>query len=100
MTEDVRKRISEKMSGRKLSEDTKKKMSTYAKSRGMIEITKKKFLEANEKRKIPVICVETGTRYESTSEAARQAGVCKTTISRNCKGKTKTQKWKYAENTI
>ena len=35
MTSDVRERISEKLSGRKLSEETKSKMSDSAKSRGM-----------------------------------------------------------------
>lgn len=97
MTADVKKRISEKMSGRKLSEETKRKMSDYAKQRGTSDDLKEKLRLANERRKIPVICVETGIVYESASEAARQTGLCKSTILRHCEGKLKSGKWKYAK---
>lgn len=97
MTADVRKRISEKMSGRKLSEETKKKMSDYAKQRGMSDDTKEKFRLANERRKIAVVCVETGIVYESASEAAQQTGLHKGTILKHCKGELKSRKWKYAK---
>lgn len=97
MTKEVRDRISKKMTGRKLSDSTKRKMSDYAKSRGMNEIIKQRFAEANEKRKMPVICIATGIEYESASEAERQTGLCKSTILRHCNGIVKNQKWKYAE---
>lgn len=97
MTKEVRERISKKLSGRKLSEQTKQKLSISAKNHGMSEVTKLRFAEANEKRKIPVICIATGIEYESASEAARQTGLCKSTILRHCNGTLKKQKWKYAK---
>lgn len=97
MTKDVRKRISKKLSGRKLSEQTKQKLSVSAKNRGMSEITKQWFAEANEKRKIPVICIATEIEYESASEAERQTGICKSTILKQCSGKTKKKEWRYVE---
>ena len=33
----------------------------------------------------PVICVETGIRYETVSEAARQTGICRSSIQRSIK---------------
>ena len=97
MTSDVRERISEKLSGRKLSEETKGKMSDSAKSRGMSDQIREVFELANEKRKIPVICISTGIEYESASEAARQTGLCKSTILRHCSGQRRIKKWRYVE---
>lgn len=88
-TEKTKKKISKGLKGIKRSDETKKKMSDFAKSRGMSELTRQRFVEANEKRKIPVICITTGIEYESASEAARQTGLCKSTILRQCAGKTK-----------
>ena len=97
MTKEVRKRISKKLSGRKLSEQTKQKLSVSAKNRGMSEVTKQRFAEANKKRKIPVIYIATGVEYESASEAARQTGLCKSTILRHCNGMLKNKKWRYSD---
>lgn len=96
-TEETKRKISKGLKGIKRSDETKKKMSDFAKSRGMSKITKQRFAEANEKRKIPVICIATGVEYESASEAARQTGLCKSTILRHCNGTLKKQKWKYAK---
>ncbi len=50
-------------------------------------ITKKEFERRNYRRqnpsKIPVRCVETSQYYESIAEAARQTGICETSI-RDC----------------
>jgi len=45
----------------------------------------------------PVICIATMVEYESASEAARQTGLCKSTILRHCNGTLKKQKWKYVK---
>ena len=95
--EKTKKKISEGLKGIKRSDETKKKMSDFAKSRGMSELTRQRFIEANEKKKIPVICIITGIEYESASEAARQTGLCKSTILRHCNGTLRKQKWKYAK---
>lgn len=96
-TEKTKKKISKGLKGIKRSNETKKKMSDFAKSRGMSELTRQRFIEANEKRKIPVICITTGIEYESASEAARQTGLCKSTILRQCAGKTKKKEWRYGK---
>lgn len=96
-TEETKRKISKGLKGIKRSDETKKKMSDFAKSRSMSEITKQRFAEANEKRKIPVICIATRVEYESASEAARQTGLCKSTILRQCVGKTKKKEWRYVE---
>lgn len=96
-TKKTKKKISESLKGIKRSDETKKKMSDFAKSRGMSEIAKQRFAEANEKRKIPVICIATEIEYESASEAARQTGLCKSTILRQCAEKTKKTEWRYAK---
>lgn len=96
-TKKTKKKISESLKGIKRSDETKKKMSDFAKSRGMSEITKQRFAEANEKRKISVICILTGVEYESASEAARQTGLCKSTILRHCNGMLKNKKWRYSD---
>lgn len=97
-TEETKRKISKGLKGIKRSDETKKKMSDFAKSRGMSEMIKQRFIEANEKRKIPVICIETGIKYESASEAARQTGLCKSTILRHCNRTYKKKKWRYAED--
>lgn len=94
-TEETKRKISEGLKGIKRSDETKKKMSGFAKSRGMSEITKQRFEKANEKRKIPVICIATGCEYESASEAERQTGICKSTILKQCSGKIKKKEWRY-----
>lgn len=96
-TEETKRKISMGLTGIKRSDETKSKMSEFAKNRGMSEITRQRFAEANEERKVPVICIATGIEYESASEAARQTGLCKSTILRHCKGTLKSKKWKYAK---
>ena len=97
-SEETKKKISNGLKGIKRSDETKKKMSDFAKSRSMSEVTRQRFEEANEKRKIPVICIATGIWYESASEAARQTGICKSTILRQCAGKTKKIEWRFAND--
>ena len=96
-TEKTKKKISESLKGIKRNDETKKKISDFAKSRGMSELTRQRLIEANEKRKMPVICMVTGIKYESASEAARQTGLCKSTILRHCNGTLKKQKWEYSK---
>lgn len=51
-------------------------------------------------KKIPVICVETNTRFDSGKDAAEFAGVTATSIARCLRGKQKTAggyHWKYAD---
>lgn len=96
-TEETKRKISKGLKGIKRSDETKRKLSKFAKSRGMSELTRQRFIEANEKRKIPVICIATGIEYESASEAARQTGLCKSTILRHCNGMLKNKKWRYSD---
>ena len=73
----------------------------------MTEETKRKISEANKGHggrgggspKRPVLCVETGTIFESCSDAARWCGSNSSHISNACRGtfeKTKGYHWKFA----
>ena len=56
-------------------------------------------LKIVEKKSIPVICVDTGVRYKSATEACRQTGICQSSIRVCCLGKTRQAggyKWKFA----
>lgn len=96
-SEETKRKISNGLKGIKRSDETKKKMSDFAKSRSMSKVTRQRFEEANENRKIPVICIATEIEYESASEAERQTGICKSTILKQCSGKTKKKEWRYVD---
>ena len=69
----------------KCSEATKQKISNTMKGRKFTTEHKAKLI-ANIKRK-PIICIETGIRYESTAEAARQTGISRENIKTAVNGK-------------
>lgn len=51
-------------------------------------------------KSIPVICIDTGTIYESVNAASKAMGVSKTAIANVCKGKTRMSagyRWKYLD---
>ena len=91
------KRIAESMKGKRVgennpfygkyhSEEAKRKMSVTRKGRPCIWCRKK------------VLCVETGTIYESATEAAKMTNTRQTYISDACNGRQKTAAgyhWKY-----
>ncbi len=55
------------------------------------------------KYKKAVLCVETNTIYPSAIEVEKTLGLCKTSISRVCRGKSKTcggYHWRYIETTL
>ena len=63
-------------------------------------IAVKRCLAGVEVNKRPVICLETGIRYESMADAARAINTSKSRISAACSGKTQTchgMHWIYAE---
>lgn len=52
-----------------------------------------------DKMSIPVICVDTGVRYKSATEACRQTGICQSSIRLCCLGKIRHAgrfHWKFA----
>lgn len=63
------------------------------------EYTKEKI--SNSAFKKTILCVETGTIYQSLNEAAKQTKICKTCLSAVCNGKRNTAggyHWQYVEN--
>lgn len=48
--------------------------------------TKNKISQSKNKDKIKVICIETGTEYESASDAMKQTGIDRSSISKVCRG--------------
>lgn len=82
--------------GTKASVDTKRKMSIARKGKPQNMTSKK--LEACKKQQMlmvdilrkPVICVETGERWKSVTEAAEALGVAETTVSAALNGRQKT----------
>lgn len=84
------KRIGEAHKGKKLSEETKKKIS---------EAKKGNLINRKDKSK-PVLCIETGKVFESTWDAQRKTGICRSNISHACNGKYKTAggfHWKFVQ---
>lgn len=60
----------------------------------------KNYIIPIDKRKKPVKCIELNTVYESASEAARQLGLFRSSISRCCEGKLQSTggyHWKFME---
>lgn len=77
------------------SEETKQKQRELAKNNP-------KILETIEKRKKPVMCIETGKKYNSISDAQRETGIDYCSISKVCRGLRKSCKrthWIFAINT-
>lgn len=97
LSEEVRKKISEANLGRRLSEETRKKISdarkgvpSPLKGTTFTEEHKRKIKESNRKLMKRVLCVETGTVYDSVHEAGRKTGADYRNISACCHGKIKT----------
>lgn len=93
------KKMSERMSG--------KNNYWYGRKRGKewSDISKAIFAPYTEKLKRPVICIETGERFESVTDVANSIGVCPSEIRQYCK-RYRTAKhkwsgrlhWKYADD--
>lgn len=90
-TEEARKKISEKATGRKHTDEAKQKMSKQRAGEKNIMYGKTHTEEAREKiakaHGHPVKCIETGIVYPSEIEAKRQTGVDNTMIHRYLHGK-------------
>ena len=80
-SDEVKSAIRSSLTGRKASEETKRRMH-----------------DAQEKK--PVICLDTGERFDSVRQAAERFGTAPSGITRACEGKQKTcagQHWQYGE---
>lgn len=87
-TEEARQKLSERMRG--------EKNPFYNKQH--TEQTKHK-MRQNNKKQIPVKCIETGIIYPSACEASRQTGIYATSIMKCCTGKQHTSgglHWEHA----
>jgi hypothetical protein len=94
-TEDVKKRISKSLTGKKVSDLTKQKLRTYNLGKTVSLITRDKLSKANSKT---VFCVETNEYFNSVKDAAKYYGVSRYSICAVCNGTKKTLKnlhWKY-----
>ena len=80
----------------KISEERKKKMSEQFSGAGNPFYGKEHYQEAkekmrkNNKRKKSVLCIETGTIYESACDAGRNTGIISDSINKCCNGKQHT----------
>ena len=108
LTEETKRKISDAHKGIHHTEETKKKMSEALKGHESAfkghkhtEEAKKKISDIHKNRpdqSKSVLCVETNTIYPSVSEACRQTGVDRGSISSACTGRQKTAggyHWKY-----
>lgn len=90
-SEEIRRKISEKAMGRKVSEEVKKKMSEQRAGENNAMYGKHHTDEAKEKiskaTSKPVRCIETGIVYPSALEAKRQTGTDNSVINRYINGK-------------
>lgn len=73
------------MYGKNHSEETKRKMREFRLGFRQSEETKEK-IRASRKDKKPVICITTGIIYQSISEASKETGISKQSISQCCNG--------------
>ena len=103
VSEETRKRLSESHKGWTHSERTRKKISEASKGKVIGQEQRAKISKALKGRAGPnqksVICVETGLKYPSISQAARETGLNKTHISDACRGtlkKTGGFHWEFA----
>ena len=87
LSEEARKKISDKRKGQKASPETRKKLS---------EIWKRKIAEGfkrdNSRFRKPIICTTTGEEFESVTQAAERFGIYTADISNVLTGKQKTTK--------
>lgn len=100
--EETKKKIGDAMRGekgfwygKKLPQETLDKMSAALKGR---MINTEKFLEYTEKIRKPVMCIETGEKYQSIKNASIALNVSHVPISRAVNGKQKTaygMHWKF-----
>lgn len=95
------RRFGHPFKGKQHSEESRLKMSAAAKARTgrtLSASTRQKLREAQAKR--PVLCIETGVRYESIHSAAEATRLEATKICAVCKGKRKTTggcRWEYVK---
>lgn len=88
--EDMRKKRAETSRGRLVSDETRRKMSENRRGKGTGPFSEehKEKIRANHAggaEKVPVICVETGQRFESIKDAAQFVGIGKHGISACCR---------------
>ena len=121
LSEETKKKISEYQKGQKRSEETRKRMSKAQKinfnngnnamhspqvrKKVAQKLKGKKFpkwiLEKATKAKYhPVMNINTGVIYQSIKSACDETGLNRTTIIRQCTGKTKKKEWKYVKEFI
>ena len=102
-SEEAKRKIGEANS-EKLSEEHKRKISETEKGKKLSEETKRKIGEAKSKK---VICITTGEKFNSQTEAAIHYNVVRKNISLCCTGKRKSAgklpsgeplRWEYSEN--
>ena len=87
-------RLSEIMTGRKVSPETKTKIRQSNLNQKRSEQTKLNISLAkkgvpNPKKKRPVRCIDTGEVFAGVDDAAVRLGCSRSNISGNCRGKTK-----------
>ena len=95
LSEEHKRKLSEAHKRENLSEETLRKMSEARKGKHLSEEQKRKLVESNSRK---VLCVETGTIYNSVNQAALNTGSHGPNISAVCRGKTNTAAgyhWKY-----
>lgn len=92
-----RRKISEAEKGRLFSPETRRKISEAKKGHMVSSEARQKMSEAKRR---PVVCVDTGEKYTSITEAATAIGVKVNSVSAVLHGRHKTSggyHWKYAE---
>jgi len=104
VSEETRKRLSDSLKGHVYSEETRKKISESSKGKTISKEQRSKISNALKGRIGPnqktVICVETGAKYSSISQAAMETGLNRGHISEVCNGRLKKTggfHWKYAQ---
>lgn len=103
LPKETREKISASHIGFKHTEETKAKLSAINKGKPPSKYALKKAAEFNSSERnprcIPVVCITTGERFFSASEAARIKGLERTKISACCRGERKSTKgtmWRFA----
>lgn len=91
LTEEQKQRLREINRGKTVSEEVKKILSEKNKGRKPSALAIQRVKEVCNK---PVICIETGKRYDSATIAAKETGVPRNTITRHCRGEVKKPRWK------
>lgn len=110
--ETIRKRaekIKKALTGRKLSKEHKETLSTVQmgnsskKGAKLSVASKQRIRQAQQHRMRPVICTDTGNKFESISECAKKMNICKGNLQKALKGNNKTCKgfsFKFIKETL